>query len=184
MGKLVVFCGSPRKNGVTRKVLDRVIEGAKSEGVEVVFFDLNQPGIRGCQACMYCRTHEGCALQDPLHEMYREIAEADAILFGTPIYFYNISGQSKIWLDRLYPMFDTPSYRIRYPGKKSATVFVQGYEDPSLYTGVMEDMNSRFNRWGWDLVDSILVCGGDKKPERYEAVLDRAFEAGRKLARP
>lgn len=184
MSKLVVFCGGPRKNGVTHKLLDRVIEGAKAEGMEVVFFDLNQPGIRGCQACMYCRTHEGCALQDPLHGMYREIAEADAILVGSPIYFHGLSAQTKLWLDRLYPMFDTPSYKSRYPGKKSVTVFAQGYEDPSLYTAVIDDLNHIVDRLGWNVVDSLLVCGGDKNPERYEALLDRAFEAGQKLARP
>lgn len=182
MGKLVAFCGSPRKEGITRKLVNRVIDGAKAEGMEVVFFDLNTPGIRGCQACMYCRTHEGCAMQDPLHEMYAEIASADAILFGAPIYFYNLSGQAKVWLDRLYPMFDTPSYESRYPGKKFVTVFAQGYDDPTLYTNVIEDMNGLFNGWGWESVDSLLYCGGDKKAELPEQLLDRAYEAGRKLS--
>lgn len=179
MGKLVAFCGSPRESGVTRKLMNRVFEGAKAKGMEIVFFDLNQAGIRGCQACRYCRTHEGCALKDPLHDMYAEIISADAILLGTPIYFYQLSGQTKIWLDRLYPMFDTPSYKSRYPGKKSATIFVQGYEDPTLYTHVIEDMNNRFNRWGWGLVDSILAHGDNPLSEQ---LLERAYEIGLKLS--
>lgn len=175
MKKIVAFCGSPRKNGITRTLVNKVLEGAESQGCTIVFYDLNQEGIRGCQHCYYCRTHNSCALADPLSGMYKDIEEADAIVFGTPIYFYSLSGQSKIWLDRLFPMFDTPSYQSRFPGKKSVTIFVQGYEDASLYQSVFEDMNNRFNRWGWTLVDSIVSAGNS---EATPELLNRAYTAG------
>lgn len=177
--KLVAFCGSPRKHGFTRSIMDQVIAGAQSNGLLSVFYDLNEPGIRGCQHCGYCRTHEGCGIQnDPLSSMYQDIKEAYAILFGSPIYFYQLSGQSKIWLDRLYPMFDTPSYKSRYPGKKSVTVFSQGYEDTGLYRHVINDMNGRFERWGWEVLDTFLAAGKEPEPE----MLDRAFKTGKLLA--
>lgn len=153
--------------------------GAQANGMNVIFHDLNQPGIRGCQHCYYCRQHEGCALKDdPLNSMYQDIIQADAILLGTPIYFYHLAGQTKIWLDRMFPMFDTPSYKSRYPGKRSVTVFSQGYTDPTLYQTVIKEMNDRFNRWGWTVEDSLLAIGS----ELPEWLLDRAYQAGKLLA--
>lgn len=61
MSKVVIFKGSPRKKGYATKLLDQVAKGAKSKGAEVIEFDLNDTGIRGCQGCFYCRTHDGCA---------------------------------------------------------------------------------------------------------------------------
>lgn len=181
MSKAVIFCGSPRKKGITRTLVEKVMEGIRSQGWETVFYDLNMEGIRGCQHCGYCRTHAGCALRDPLAGMYQDIAEADAIVFGTPIYFYSLTGQSKIWLDRLYPMFDTPSYESRYPGKRSVTVFVQGYEDPSLYQSVFRDINGLFDRWGWNVTDSILSAG---ETQARPDLLERAWSAGIRCTQP
>ena len=53
MSKVVIFNGSPRKNGYTSKLLKQVEKGAKSKGAEVIEFDLNDSGIHGCQGCYY-----------------------------------------------------------------------------------------------------------------------------------
>lgn len=181
MNKLVAFCGSPRPNGLTRQLIDHIISGAVSVGVEISFYDLNMAGIRGCQHCLYCRQHYGCSIHDPLSSMYIDIENASSILWGTPIYFHGLSGQSKIWLDRLYPMFDTPSYRARFPGKNMVTVFSQGYEDANLYRDVINNTNSLFNRFGWSIVETFHVCGvGPIAPQ----VLDYAYYIGQCLKDP
>lgn len=87
MSKVVIFNGSPRKNGYTSKLLEQVEKGAKSRGAEVIKNDLNDSGIRGCQGCFYCRTHDGCSINDYLQPMYKAIIEGDAIVFGSPIYY-------------------------------------------------------------------------------------------------
>lgn len=178
--KLTAFCGSPRKSGLTNTLLHQIIIGAKSEGMKTVFYDLNMRGIRGCQHCGYCRNHEGCSIKDdPLSSMYSDLAETSAILFGSPIYFYHISGQSKIWLDRLLPMIDRPGFQSRYPGKKAATVFAQGFDDRTLYQSVIQEMNDRFDRWGWKVMDTFLIT---ESQGITQDLLDRAYIAGKKLA--
>lgn len=181
MKKVVAFCGSPRKKGVSWALMNRVLEGAKAQGCETVTYDLNAEGIRGCQHCYYCRTHDTCVLKDTLSGMYKDIVEADAIVFSTPIYFCNLSGQSKIWLDRLFPMFDS-QYKSRFPGKKCVTIFAQAFEDGSLYQNVFDEINGRFDRWDWKVIDSIVSPGhqnasADVQPE----LLERAYKAGIKL---
>lgn len=178
MGKLTAFCGSPRGNGFTMKLIRQVLSGAEAEGMETKLYNLNEPGIRGCQHCYYCREHEGCAVKDPLSGMYRDIVESEAIVFGCPIYFYQISGQAKIWMDRMFPMFDTPGFAARYPGKKVVSIFAQGFEDPKLYEKVFDEMNAHFVTWGWKVEETIVKAGKDSLEEE---MLKRAFEAGRRL---
>lgn len=184
MKKLITFCGSPRRNGISRQLLDQAVRGAEERGAQVSFYDLNAPGIRGCQCCGFCRGHEGCALQDPLAPMYGELVQADAILLAAPIYFHQLSGQTKVWLDRLYPMFDTPSYRSRYPGKKVATIFSQGFEDPAKYQDVIRQLHGIFEKWQWTMAGSLLSVGGSTysgKTAPDQPLLEQARLLGRAL---
>jgi multimeric flavodoxin WrbA len=67
-----------------------------------------------------------------LQPMYKAIAEADAIVFGSPIYTYPITDQAKTWLDRTFPMVEELSNKFipRHPDKKLITIFSQGSLDP------------------------------------------------------
>lgn len=128
MCKIVAFLGSPRKNGYTNQLINKIIDGAKSTGSEIVVYDLNAEGIRCCQGCFYCRDHEDCAIKDTLSPMYEDIKTADGIILGSPIYFGTVSSQVKIWLDRMYPMY-AMDFSPRFPGKKAVSVFAQANPD-------------------------------------------------------
>lgn len=181
MSKIVVFKGSPRKNSYSTKVLEQIIDGAKSKGAEIVEYDLNDPGIRGCQSCFYCRTHEGCATKDALQPMYKDIVEADGIAVSFPIYFGSINGQCKSWLDRMYPMIGSDS-KPRYPGKKAVTAFAQGNPQPEFLKSMIDQTNMFFKLFGWDMVDSLLVYGTHAPGyEIPESLMKSAYEAGQKL---
>jgi len=183
MSKVVIFNGSPRKNGYTSKLLEQVVKGAKSKGAEVMEFDLNDPGIRGCQGCFYCRTHDGCAVNDYLQPMYKAITEADAIVFGSPIYYYKITGQAKVWLDRTFPMLGD-NWAPRHPGKKLITIFAQGQSNPEIGAEGIKNVNTFFEAYGWDLEDSIHCCGtSDSNFEISEELSLRAFKDGENLVR-
>jgi len=181
MSKVVIFNGSPRKNGYTAKLLEQVAKGAKSKGAEVIEFDLNNSGIRGCQGCYYCRTNDGCAIKDYLQPMYEAIKEADAIIFGSPIYYYQITGQAKVWLDRTFPMVGD-NLAPRHSGKKLITIFTQGYSDPEIAAEGIKFVNNIFARYGWDLEDSIHCCGtSDSNFAVFEELSLRAFKDGENL---
>lgn len=180
MSKIVIFNGSPRKNGYTSKLLAQVAEGAKSKGAEIIEFDLNNPGIRGCQGCYYCRTKDGCATQDYLQPMYKAIDEADAIVFGSPIYYYQVTGQARIWLDRTFPMIDS-GFAPRHPGKKAVTIFAQGGADPSIGADAVAFITKILDTtYGWKIQDTIHCCGTSKglEPAELEELSARAFQDG------
>jgi multimeric flavodoxin WrbA len=182
MSKVIIFKGSPRKNGYTAKLLEQVSKGAKSKGAEVIEFDLNDPGIRGCQGCGYCRTHYGCSVSDYLQPMYEAIKEADAIVFGSPIYYYQITGQAKVWFDRTFPMLGE-NFAPRHPGKKLITIFAQGSPDPKIGTEGIKFANDMLGALGWKLEDSIHYCGTSHNPDlaMFDELSLRAFKDGENL---
>lgn len=186
MSKIIAFIGSPRKNGYTSKLIEEAIKGAESKGAEVKIYDLNDDGIKGCQGCFYCRSHEGCATKDYLQPMYEDIKNADGIIFGSPIYFLQISGQSKQWLDRMFPMIEgtTFPFQARYPGKKAVTVFSQGNENKDAFQATIQSVNSFFSMFGWELADSLL-CTDTSSPnfKLSDELLKQAYIAGELLSK-
>ncbi|MBP3683607.1 MAG: flavodoxin family protein [Oscillospiraceae bacterium] len=181
MKKIVAFAGSPRKEGFSRQLMDRLLAGAEAAGAEVVVYDLNADGIKGCQGCFYCRKHDACAQQDVLQPMYGDIREACAVVATFPLYFGQISGQGKIWLDRMYPMFQK-DFSPRFPGKKAVTIFAQAKADPAVMQGAIDSVNGLIGGYGWELIRSFLIAGTvDPQYRLEESLLAEAYQVGQQL---
>jgi len=93
---------SPRRSGNTETLVAKTLEGARSEGAEEVLFSLAGKEIRPCDACTACHRTGRCHVRDDMQELYREMAAADGIVFGTPVYFYGMAAQLKALLDRTF----------------------------------------------------------------------------------
>lgn len=109
-------------------------------------YDLNDTGIRGCQACDYCRKEKICIIKDKLQFMYSDIDSADGIIISSPIYMSYFSGQAKIWFDRLRPMFGH-DFKPRYPGKKVMAVFAQAADNEDFCSNLFESLKNLSNKW-------------------------------------
>ena len=105
--KVVGFAGSPRKNGNTDVLLQQVLDGAAGSGADVEKFYINDMNFRGCQGCGYCKMNDTCKLKDDMVEAYDAIKAADAIVFAAPIYFSQMTGQMRLFLDRFYALVDS-----------------------------------------------------------------------------
>lgn len=183
MKKIIAFLGSPRKNGTTAKVMEQVMEGAKSEGAEIITYYLNDPEIKGCQGCFYCRSNESCATKDALQPMYEQLKDADGIIIASPIYFMNISSQTKKFIDRLYPMMN-PDFSPRFPGKKFVTVYTQGNVDPDGFKSAIDGNDMLLKMFGWDMTDSIVYPNSFGLEESAaKKLMDRAYNAGKALTK-
>jgi len=96
--------GSPRKNGNVDTLVSRVLEGAREAGLDTSKYLLNEMKYSGCQACEYCKSHDHSRLDDDVTRLFEEMKEADAVVFGSPIYFFLFSGQFKRMEDRMYSL--------------------------------------------------------------------------------
>ncbi len=101
--KVVAFNGSPRPDGNTGRLIRRVFQELEREGIATELVDLAGSRLRGCTACMRCRTdtNRRCALDDdPLNGWLEKMFAADGILLGSPTYFADITAELKALIDR------------------------------------------------------------------------------------
>ncbi len=101
--KVVAINGSPRKGGNTEIMLNAVLEPLKSAGVETKLIQICGKNIHGCRGCWACQKllNRKCAFSDDiLNDILEDLFSADAIIFGTPSYFSDMTAEMKALIDR------------------------------------------------------------------------------------
>ena len=99
-GRVVLLCGSPRREGNTAKVLGECARVLEREGIETETVSLEEMRILSCTACGLCTNGE-CALDDGLNEIIEKIREAEGFIVGTPVYFGAARGDVTAALQRI-----------------------------------------------------------------------------------
>ncbi len=104
MKKVTVLHGSPRRNGNSAALAEKLAEGVREEGGEIQFFHLHELHVRPCTGCESCQADpgSGCVIDDGMQEIYDRVKESDAVVFAGPVYWFSVSAQSKTAVDRLY----------------------------------------------------------------------------------
>jgi len=109
--KVIAFNGSPRKTWNTATLLQKALQGAASQGATTKLVHLYDLDFKGCKSCFGCKTKGGknygkCAIKDGLTPILKEIETADALILGSPIYFWTVSGEMKSFMERLmFPLY-------------------------------------------------------------------------------
>jgi multimeric flavodoxin WrbA len=98
--KILGLSFSPREKGNTEILMDAVLAGAEELGAETELYRVAGKDIRPCDACGFCFKTGECPIEDDMQELYGKMLSADGILFGTPVYFYNMTAQGKCVIDR------------------------------------------------------------------------------------
>lgn len=131
MKKIIIIDGGPRKNMNTAQLLQRFAEGVKSVGndVEVKTVRLYELDYKGCVSCMSCKLKGNvsniCRFKDALTPVLEEIAQADGLVLGSPIYFGEVTGQMRTFLERLaFPWLSYNDYSMTAP-KRMPVVFIE-----------------------------------------------------------
>ena len=140
MKNLIAINGSPRRNGNTAQLLQQAMQGAQDAGATVEIVNLYALNFKGCTSCFACklknRQHGSCAMKDDLSPVLDKIKAADAIIFGSPIYFMNFSAGMIALTERLF--FSNYIYSDEIP-----TVFPKKL--PSAYIYTMNMTQEQFN---------------------------------------
>ena len=187
--KIVGFVGSPRKKGNTTTIVNEVLRGAREAGAETKIFDLNALHIRGCQACYKCQTPDGkCVQKDDMAQLYDEIFSADAVVLGTPVFMFQVTGQTKIFVDRLFALLylkdaQTTDFGNKLKAKKAVTVYSQGQPDVNAFASSFDLHEGVLKFLGFD-VRQRIVGGGMKTEDAAggnKAVMEKAYAAGAAL---
>lgn len=100
--KVFVISASPRKNGNSDILCDEFIKGAKESGNSVEKIFLKDKNINFCTGCGYCANNGyiGCSQKDDMTELVDKMISSDVIVMATPVYFYTMNAQMKVFIDR------------------------------------------------------------------------------------
>lgn len=167
-----------------------MLEGAQSRGAETSEIRLHDITFKGCLGCLGCRKNPGfCSAQDELSPYLEAIKTCAGMIIGCPIYMYRISGQMKLFVDRIYSLYaNLPQggYKPMVPaGKTYALVTSQGAPDPGQYTKSLNYLAGMTGSGlGMDVVGRVIHTESAEKPAAGDReLLERAFDIGRKMVR-
>ena len=105
MKKILIISASPRKNSNSEALASAFAEGARAAGHEVEQISLRGKTVEFCRGCFVCQEKLRCVIRDDADMICGKALHADVLVFATPIYYYEMSGQLKTLLDRLNPLF-------------------------------------------------------------------------------
>ena len=102
---ILVLSSSPRKNGNSDILCDEFIRVAEEKGHKTEKIYVADMKINFCTGCGVCHTTGKCVHQDDMEKVFEKLLNADVIVFSTPVYFYSMAAQLKIFIDRLVPIY-------------------------------------------------------------------------------
>ena len=178
MKRVIVISTSLRRGSNSDMLADSFVEGATSAGNDVEKISLVGKEIQFCKGCMACQKLGRCIINDDVNDIMAKVLEADVVVWATPIYYYEMSGQMKTLIDRMNAM-----YPLEYK-----------FRDVYLLTTAAEDEEGTPKRaeaglMGWidcypkSRLAGTIFCGGVNEPREIDgnAKLQEAFEMGKRV---
>jgi multimeric flavodoxin WrbA len=167
--KIIGLIASPRKEGNTAWIVNKILEGAKEQGTETQSWYFSDLDIKPCRGCFGChKGDQGCVIKDDMQKLNDAIDHADAIVFGSPIYMMQMSAQAKIFIDRMFARF-SPRYSPYFKEenaaqKKLILTFNQGNPDAGLFQSYIDYTKHMFELLEFDVKEVPVVTGMRNEP--------------------
>lgn len=181
---VTILLGSPRKGGNTETLAEALASGAEENGCEVRRIRLQGKKLNGCLDCRRCWAMGApCVQKDDMGEIYEAIADADAIVFASPLYFYSWSTQIKPVWDRLLSLFAKKS-EIDVRGKKAVLISAAGDTDAECFDGLKASFRLACGYTKWEIAG--VICAPGMYPKEAvaadgEKYTEEARELGKRL---
>jgi multimeric flavodoxin WrbA len=170
--------------------------GAKAAGADVEEIYVHYLKILPCSACEACREakDKDCVIEDDMRGLYPKIRKADAIVFASPVYFFTMSAQTKLFIDRCYALGwrkpeegkDGPTYTYEtdFTGKKIGIILTYGDSDPfrSGAVNAIRTFQDMCRYVGADIVGMVYGTADEAGEIRsHRELLEKAYELGKEL---
>lgn len=178
MKKVLVISTSPRVRSNSHALAEEFARGAKDSGNEVELITLRDKNLKFCQGCLACVDTHRCVIRDDAPGITEKMHDADVIVWATPIYYYEMSGQMKTMIDRGNPLFGS-DYRFREIYMLSAAA-EDGAEVPERAVSGLQGWIDCFERAS---LAGTVFAGGVTAPGEIEGsdALSEAYNMGRNV---
>lgn len=189
--KVIAFNGSPRRGGNTEMLLLEAIRGVKDQVDDVTTYNLDSLDLRACLNCGKCDDAGLCVVKDDMQTIHREIRSADRIIVASPIFFFSVSAQTKIMIDRCQA-FWAEKYVHKKPvpagafGRKGLLLLVGGMKQNEKNVGFQcaeATAQAFFRTVNVQEHATLAFDAVDKKGaiKDHPTALHEAYEAGKML---
>lgn len=178
MKNVVIISSSPRVGGNSETLAKEFERGAKEAGHNVEFISLRDYNLKYCTACYSCHKTGKCILDDGMNEISEKLLKANVIVFATPVYFYSMCGQLKVFIDRLVTNYE----KIRADIYMIAT---QWDSDPEIMDNTFEAIRGATKYCFEECEEKGLVYGiglnerGDAK--NNQEIMNQAYNYGKNV---
>ena len=183
---VMIVVGSPRKRGNSSILAKQVASGAENAGAKVELFFLHDMNIKPCSACEGCRKKRatGCVIRDDMQKLYPRMRAADAIVIASPIYWFTVSAQTKLFMDRWYAFGADENYKV-LAEKKFGIVLAYADADPfsSGAVNALRTFQDAFNYLGAEVVGTVYGSAWKAgEISKNKSVMKQAYALGEKIA--
>ncbi len=174
---VVIINGSPRTKGNSDLLCDEFIRGAKESGNQTEKVSLREYTVNPCRACYACFKTGKCIQKDDMAEILNKVKNADVLVLASPTYFMTMTGQMKVFIDRLLPEWQGL-------GGKDVYIIVTGHDRKEGLKRTADDLSDIFSYLG-NTVKSIIW--GEGVWQKGEVIgtraMDEAYHAGKNIGR-
>lgn len=183
--QILGLIGSPRRGGNTEVLVQAALTAAGEAGAAAAAVSLGGLRLGECDGCHACWQGKQCPRRDDINELYPRLAAADAVLFGTPVYWYGPTGLMKLLLDRLV-YFNCEEHRPQVRGTRAGLIVPCEEEDPAAAALVVELFRRSLEYLEMEFVGSLIAPGVTARGEARDkpALVAQAEALGRSLVRP
>ena len=179
MSKILVITTSLRTRSNTDVLAQRLIAGAKDAGHRVEQISLKGKEIKFCIGCLSCQKTRKCVFADDAVQIAEQVKDADTLVFVTPIYYYEMSGQMKTLLDRMNPLYPS-DYRFR----RVYLLSCAADDAPETPERAVSGLQGWIDCFPKAELGGTLFCGGIDAPGAADGspeALEKAYEFGKAL---
>ncbi len=158
MLKVVGIVGSPRSEGNTEFMVRTTLDKISENGIETELITLHDKNIQYCSGCDGCKKTNKCVIDDDMQELTEKVKEADGIIMSSPVYFGDMTGLAKTFIDRLRPLRNIHAFKYKVCGAISTGGFRNGGQETTIHS-----------IYDFFLIQGGIVVGDDRPTAHYGA---------------
>lgn len=156
MLKIIGIVGSPRKDGNTEFMVKTALDEINKHGIETELITLHDKNISYCTGCDKCKSTNQCIINDDMQELTRKVQDADGIIMSSPVYFGDMTGLAKTFIDRLRPLRNIHAFKYKVCGAISTGGFRNGGQESTI-----DSIHDFF------LIQGGIIVGDDRPTAHY-----------------
>ena len=179
MKKVIVISTSLRGGSNSDMLADKFIEGAQAAGNEVEKITLSGKSIGFCKGCLACQKLGKCVIDDDANAIMQKVLEAEVVCWATPIYYYEMSGQMKVLIDRMNAM-----YSLDYKFRDVYMLTTAAEDEPEVPKRAEAGLTGWIDCYPKSRLAGKLFCGGVDAPRTIKGSvkLQEAYQLGKNIS--